>query len=111
MKTKSYVFYLLLMLCFTLNTAMIQSNTAVADTHQKNTSQLKKKKSKFRFFKNIKKKIKSAVDGATMIWAILGIAVGALAIYYFFTVSFFVGIIAIVVVTFALYQLFRYFQY
>jgi hypothetical protein len=110
MKTNQYLLSLILMLAFVLNVAMIQPNSPTT-TPKKTQLTIKKKKVKRSFFKKIRKKIKAAIDGVTLVWAILGIVVGAIAIYYFFTLSFFVGILAIVVVTFALYQLFRYFQY
>lgn len=114
MNTNKYSLSLILILAFVLNTAMIQPylpNSSKNSNPEQTQLTDKKKKSKRSLFKNIRKKIKAAVDGVTMVWAVLGIVLGALAIYYFFTVSFFTGIIAIVVVTFALYQLFRYFQY
>lgn len=51
-------------------------------------------------------KIKSGIaDGSTLLWAIGAILLGALVIYYFFSISFIVGVLAIFGVAFLLYRL------
>lgn len=114
--TNSIVFSL--MFVFILNTGMIERNIPTAETviytntehtsHTPPTKTIKlkhKRKRRKQFFKT------NIVDEGALLIAVLAVGVAGIVVYFFFTMGFLTGVIAIVAAAFLLYFLFRYLEY
>ena len=123
MKTSQLTIYLSLLFCFFLNTAMMSSKSDIVinsniEQQKKKAQPTKMKKKRFKKFRKIKKrllkslrKVTGVEDGPTMLLAIGAVIIGGILIYYLFQMGFFVGLLAIVAVSFLLYLLFSYLNY
>lgn len=116
LKTNSII--CLLIFVFILNTGMIERNLSATKSEiQTNTQSMPKRQSKEKIKLNRKrKKLKQSfetqiVDEGALLIAILAIGIGIVAVYFFFTMGFFIGVIALMLVAFLLYSLFRYLEY
>ena len=116
LRTNSILFSLLFV--FILNTGMVERNIpTTATVIHTNTQSLPQKQSTQKIkWKHKRKRIKELfkthiVDEGALLIAVLAVGLAGVAVYFFFTMSFLTGVIALVAAVFLLYYLFRYLEY
>lgn len=116
LKTNSIIFSLFLV--FFLNTGMIKRNLPIIHSEPPTKIQFtpKMQSAKTIKFKHKRKRIKQffktqIVDEGALLLAVLAVGVAGVAVYFFFSIGFFIGVIALVVAAFLLYSLFGYLEY
>ena len=114
-KSKPTIF--LLFLLFVLTTGMIGKKTTNTSIYAQNLTQslsVKKSTQKIKFKKK-RKKIKELlkeqiVDEGAFLLAVLAVGIAGIAVYFFFTIGFFTGVVALIIAALLLYMLFRYLE-
>lgn len=110
---------LILLFFFIVNCGMIAPNQVPKPPNQKNTTthiafQKEREKSSKIKRKKLRKTIKylmNVVDSGALLIAIGAVIVMAILVYYFFSLGFLTGVLALVAVVFLLYLLFQYLEY